>query len=502
MAKIIGIPFPVSYQRLNAQPIDLSQTCDISAWEQFKLDPTIFGGQIVTVVDATNPSFFELYIFDNAKTPHKIEAQSAYQIYKSLPGNESKTEADFINSLKGEKGDTGAQGLKGDKGDPSPFTIKKTYATVAAMNADYANADVAVGEFVIINTVDPNDVDNSKLYLKGDSAYIFINDLSGAIGITGPQGKSAYEVAVANGFTGTQAEWLESLKAGGTGIDAALQQDLIVKNVTVGNVTDGQVFTKGTTLEAMLRKILTKTLPAVYTLPSVLLTSDQTSSLVVEVGSNVTSNFSITYTMGDASNSTDPQAYTLSKKKNSVAQSPIFSHATKSTTATDTISSIGEDRYEYQMTMKYGAPTVTKNDTDGKPDGSGKFPAGTITSGILSVTGARKCFAYADVKAVDDNQMVAKLKNSIYSKLNHTSGIAFTMDIPTTAYQVVVACPVGKTLTKCFDKTTNIDYSKQMTSKVLKISGANNLYPTNYNIYVLNYDKAPSTVSTYEITIS
>lgn len=40
----------------------------------------------------------------------------------------------------------------------------------------------------------------------------------------GDNGKSAYDVAVENGFSGTQAEWLESLK-GDTGADGADGQD-------------------------------------------------------------------------------------------------------------------------------------------------------------------------------------------------------------------------------------------------------------------------------------
>lgn len=34
-------------------------------------------------------------------------------------------------------------------------------------------------------------------------------------GIAGPPGASAYDIAVANGFVGTQAEWLASLATGG-----------------------------------------------------------------------------------------------------------------------------------------------------------------------------------------------------------------------------------------------------------------------------------------------
>ena len=37
------------------------------------------------------------------------------------------------------------------------------------------------------------------------------------MGDQGPPGDSAYEVAVKNGFTGTEAQWLESLHGTGTG---------------------------------------------------------------------------------------------------------------------------------------------------------------------------------------------------------------------------------------------------------------------------------------------
>ena len=40
----------------------------------------------------------------------------------------------------------------------------------------------------MIDTGDVNHVDNSKVYRKGSSAYEFVTDLSGATGLTGPQG--------------------------------------------------------------------------------------------------------------------------------------------------------------------------------------------------------------------------------------------------------------------------------------------------------------------------
>lgn len=102
--------------------------------------------------------------------------------------------------LKGQKGDTGAIGPKGDtgpqgetgpkgeKGDTGEgFSIFKTYASVAAMNADKAN--VQQGKFVLIAS-NTDDVDNAKLYVKGATDFTFLTDLSGAQGIKGEKGNT------------------------------------------------------------------------------------------------------------------------------------------------------------------------------------------------------------------------------------------------------------------------------------------------------------------------
>lgn len=89
------------------------------------------------------------------------------------------------------------------------FTIVKTYPSIQAMEDDYNNPEVKMGQFVMIDTGDVENEEDSRLYLKGDTKWKFISDLSGAQGI---QGLSAYQVAVQHGFEGTEAEWLISLK--------------------------------------------------------------------------------------------------------------------------------------------------------------------------------------------------------------------------------------------------------------------------------------------------
>lgn len=69
------------------------------------------------------------------------------------------------------------------KGDA--FSIAKTYLSVAAMEADFEGTDTKPGDFVLIESGDVDDPDNSKLYVKGSTGWGYLTDLSGAIGFTG-----------------------------------------------------------------------------------------------------------------------------------------------------------------------------------------------------------------------------------------------------------------------------------------------------------------------------
>lgn len=104
---------------------------------------------------------------------------SQYYICTALPENASTWQ--YLANLQGAQGEQGPQG--------APFAIYKTYVSIAAMNADAAN--VPDGAFVLIETGNVDDEDNSKLYVRtadGTSAFEFVTDLSGAQGIKGDNG--------------------------------------------------------------------------------------------------------------------------------------------------------------------------------------------------------------------------------------------------------------------------------------------------------------------------
>ena len=131
----------------------------------------------------------------------------------TLVGNKTGEELD----LQGEQGPQGPQGIQGPQGEPGvqgpqgpkgdngePFAIYEEYASIAAMEADAAN--VPKGKFVIITST-VEDPDNAKLYVKGDSTFSFVTDMSGAQGIQGPAGPQGIQgVQGEQGPQGVQGE--------------------------------------------------------------------------------------------------------------------------------------------------------------------------------------------------------------------------------------------------------------------------------------------------------
>lgn len=151
-------------------------------------------------------------------------AKEATETAIELYSNPMKIVDDYWYSYNLETGEYENTGIRATG---KSFKIMKTYTSVAEMEEDYDTEDVEVGEFVWINTGDVEDEEDSQLYLKTEDGWSLVGDLSGNQGI---QGESAYEIAVDNGYTGTEAEWLESL-IGEKGDTAT---------VTVGTVTTGE----------------------------------------------------------------------------------------------------------------------------------------------------------------------------------------------------------------------------------------------------------------------
>lgn len=145
----------------------------------------------------------------------------------------SASGTDSVN-LKGAKGD------KGDKGDS--FKVSKTYSSVAQMNASFSSDGVPINGFVLINTGNVEDEDNSKLFVKLESGYSYLTDLSGAQGIKGEDGKDG-----ADGKNGDQGVGVANIaKTSTNGLVDTYTVTLTDGKTNTFTVTNGMNGTNGT----------------------------------------------------------------------------------------------------------------------------------------------------------------------------------------------------------------------------------------------------------------
>lgn len=178
-----------------------------ASWANTKFNRTPVVGDVFLNIDASsNMGTWQITAVDSTNSTFKLLSIVSVKGTKGDKGNIGATGATGPLGPTGATGSVGPTGNTGGIGPTGatgplgptgkvgptgatgePFSIYKTYASIAAMTTDYAN--VPLGKFVII-TSNVDDVDNAKLYVRANVAdyFSFITDLSGAQGIQGPKG--------------------------------------------------------------------------------------------------------------------------------------------------------------------------------------------------------------------------------------------------------------------------------------------------------------------------
>ena len=143
--------------------------------------------------------------------------KSAYDIWKEQPGNEGKSEEEFLESLKGEPGDAGIQGATGQ----SAYELWKTqFGNENKSEQDFL--DSLKGDKGDPGDVGPTGADGQSAYElwkaqegnENKTETDFLNALKGAAGEAGEDGQSAYELwkSQPGNENKTEKEFLASLK--------------------------------------------------------------------------------------------------------------------------------------------------------------------------------------------------------------------------------------------------------------------------------------------------
>ena len=143
---------------------------------------------------------------------------------KGDPGDQGEPGQEGQPGPEGIQGPEGPEGPKGDPGDDGVGqTVEVANVTTVPNKSDGTHGDADVTENPM--------TDESRLVLD----FAIPAGSKGDEGVPGPSGDSAYTVAVNNGFTGTEEEWLESLKGedadgGYTGGDLNVDGQLTFEN--------------------------------------------------------------------------------------------------------------------------------------------------------------------------------------------------------------------------------------------------------------------------------
>ena len=142
------------------------------------------------------------------------DGKSAYQIW--LDNGHSGTEQDFLLSLKGKTGDQGPRGLQGQKGDPGPAGHDGSQGIQG--NPGQNGKDGKSAYQIWLDNGHSGTEQDFLLSLKGKTGE---QGPAGSNGTNGQDGKSAYQIWINSGHYGTEQDFLASLRGpqGSAGIN-------------------------------------------------------------------------------------------------------------------------------------------------------------------------------------------------------------------------------------------------------------------------------------------
>lgn len=222
-----------------------------------------------------------------------------------------------------------------------------------------------------------------------------------------------------------------------------LTEELVVTGVTVGNVTTGTKWPKGTDIATILKSILAKEIGVNTTNPSVTVSNSSTGAGTYEVGTSVNVNLGHTYTDGRF---VGQSGYSYNTAAGCAEGSTTYTkNGTNMASNTDT-AVLTEGALSYKCKTAYGASSVTPVNNFDKPLTNVSIPAGTATStNTITFTGAYKYFMgySANTLASQFNSASVRALTTKTGNVtnNGTTSIVGGTWIESNGQSIVVACP-------------------------------------------------------------
>ncbi|MCM1226028.1 MAG: hypothetical protein NC320_01210 [Clostridium sp.] len=144
-----------------------------------------------------------------------IDGKSAYEI--AVENGFYGTETEWLESLKGsdglpgKDGENGTNGINGQDGKNGTDGVDGISPSISITETKNGYS-VTVTDSAHTESFELHNGENGRDGINGEDGADGKNGTDGINGQNGTDGKSAYIIAVEHGFSGTEAEWLESLK--------------------------------------------------------------------------------------------------------------------------------------------------------------------------------------------------------------------------------------------------------------------------------------------------
>jgi hypothetical protein len=278
---------------------------------------------------------------------------------------------------------------------------------------------------------------------------------------------------------------------GAEGGSSTVSTDFTVLGVNLGMYKDGDVITKGTNLEDVMKNILKNIKPPTYVSPSLSISGSGVSA--IEAGSNISPTITPIWTANDGGAVTN---YRLTKNGTAV-----LNEALPEAFVSEAFQ-IGEETINFIATVSYDMGPI-KQDNTGNDSPDGRIPAGTKTSGNISYTGKRNLFHGSDLVTDIIPTTSDEIRGLTGKVLGPAAGNSFTINIPTGSKKVVFAYP------ETIKDVSSVKYIEGLNAEVkgifgkstIQVQGANGLAAINYKVYTYVPAAPFGDNATYSVTI-
>jgi hypothetical protein len=296
------------------------------------------------------------------------------------------------------------------------------------------------------------------------------------------------------------------------------------KITSIGNLRIGDEIAAGTSMQDVLKRMLTQTLqPGTPTPPAATIKlyngSATSEASAVEVGTVFTPRFSASlsagsYTYGPATGIT-ATGYTVSssgrKTVHGATADTVEDSATTSTGTFEAFTVDEDTNYKVSVSISHGAGPVAEDNLGGASNPEVKIAAGSKTDDSTAVTGFRGCFYgyYAEKKLTPSALTSAQVrglctapKSALTSFLTYDNTNKYYYVTTNKMQQMFFAAPKGTYSSVAVSNSTN--GAPQTVTKItdVKVEGANGFAAANYDVWYVDNAGAESGETKFKVVIA